>query len=75
MYGIKFYLHSDLRRILSDYGFIGHPLRKDFGVRAELQADPIVIAGCRLRLTKPARLPTVVATCRDSATRISRCVS
>jgi len=30
MFGIKFLFHKDLRRILTDYGFQGHPLRKDF---------------------------------------------
>jgi NADH:ubiquinone oxidoreductase subunit C len=30
MYGIKFLFHVGLRRILTDYGFKGHPLRKDF---------------------------------------------
>jgi len=30
LYGIVFEGHTDLRRILTDYGFIGHPMRKDF---------------------------------------------
>ena len=30
MYGIKFTDHPDMRRILTDYGFVGYPLRKDF---------------------------------------------
>ena len=30
MFGVFFHNHPDLRRILTDYGFHGHPLRKDF---------------------------------------------
>ena len=32
LYGILFVNHPDLRRILTDYGFVGHPFRKDFPV-------------------------------------------
>ncbi len=30
MFGVFFFKHPDLRRMLTDYGFKGHPLRKDF---------------------------------------------
>jgi NADH-quinone oxidoreductase subunit C len=42
LYGIVFEGHADLRRILTDYGFIGHPFRKDFPVSGytEMRYDP-----------------------------------
>jgi NADH-quinone oxidoreductase subunit C len=42
LYGIIFDGHVDLRRILTDYGFIGHPFRKDFPVmgHVEMRYDP-----------------------------------
>ncbi|MCW5663500.1 MAG: NADH-quinone oxidoreductase subunit C [Piscinibacter sp.] len=42
LYGIVFEGHLDLRRILTDYGFIGHPFRKDFPTsgHVEMRYDP-----------------------------------
>jgi len=42
LYGIVFEGHADLRRILTDYGFVGHPFRKDFPVsgHVEMRYDP-----------------------------------
>ncbi len=42
LYGILFEGHPDLRRILTDYGFIGHPFRKDFPLNGnvEVRYDP-----------------------------------
>jgi NADH-quinone oxidoreductase subunit C len=37
LYGIVFEGHADLRRILTDYGFIGHPMRKDFPVSGHVE--------------------------------------
>jgi NADH-quinone oxidoreductase subunit C len=43
LYGVMFENHPDLRRILTDYGFVGHPFRKDFPMigNVEMRYDPV----------------------------------
>jgi NADH-quinone oxidoreductase subunit C len=43
LYGIMFENHPDLRRLLTDYGFVGHPFRKDFPMigTVEMRYDPV----------------------------------
>jgi len=44
MFGLKFIFHNDLRRILTDYGFLGHPLLKIFPLMGftELRFDDLL---------------------------------
>ena len=43
LFGVLFENHPDLRRILTDYGFVGHPFRKDFPISGyvEMHYDPV----------------------------------
>ena len=54
MYGIFFINHIDLRRILTDYGFDGHPFRKDFPLNGyiEVRYDE----NCQYLLYEPLEL-------------------
>jgi NADH-quinone oxidoreductase subunit C len=55
MYGVLFADHSDLRRMLTDYGFDGHPLRKDFPMTGYVEAR---YDDARKRVVyEPVRLP------------------
>jgi len=62
LFGIYFVNHSDLRRILTDYGFEGHPLRKDFPLTGyiELRYDIVTkrIVSEPLELSQEFRLFT-----------------
>lgn len=60
LFGIRFINHPDLRRILTDYGFVGYPMRKDFPLqgRVELRYDA-ALARC---LYEPVTLDNRVST-------------
>ena len=60
LFGIRFINHPDLRRILTDYGFVGYPMRKDFPLqgRVELRYDAS-LARC---LYEPVTLENRVST-------------
>lgn len=45
LFGILFAGHPDLRRILTDYGFVGHPFRKDFPLIGEVEVSYDEVAG------------------------------
>ena len=45
LFGILFEDHPDLRRILTDYGFVGHPFRKDFPLIGETEVRYDAAAG------------------------------
>src|SRR3989304_1019587 len=57
LFGIIFNGHPDLRRILTDYGFIGHPFRKDFPIsgHVEMRYDPDQRRGIYQRVTSHPR--------------------
>lgn len=55
MFGVRFYDHPDLRRILCDYGFDGFPLRKDFPITGYI--EPYFDISTNLLEYKPVHLP------------------
>ena len=62
--GVFFINHPDLRRILTDYGFSGHPLRKDFpvsGFRETHYSDLLKqVSYSDVELSQSFRLPSIV---------------
>jgi NADH-quinone oxidoreductase subunit C len=64
LFGIVFNGHPDLRRILTDYGFIGHPFRKDFplvgNVEVKYDADKQRVVYVPVEITERTLVPRVI---------------
>ncbi|MDP9199279.1 MAG: NADH-quinone oxidoreductase subunit C, partial [Pseudomonadota bacterium] len=70
-FGVLFRGHPDLRRILTDYGFIGHPFRKDFPLigKVEVRYDPALgrVVNQPVSIEPRVTVPKVIRKERDTA--------
>ncbi|MEX2151154.1 MAG: NADH-quinone oxidoreductase subunit C [Steroidobacteraceae bacterium] len=71
LFGVLFRGHPDLRRILTDYGFIGHPFRKDFPLigKVEVRYDPALgrVVNQPVSIEPRVTVPKVIRKERDAA--------
>ncbi len=71
LFGVLFRGHPDLRRILTDYGFIGHPFRKDFPLigKVEVRYDPALgrVVNQPVSIEPRVTVPKVIRKERDTA--------
>jgi NADH-quinone oxidoreductase subunit C len=69
LFGVLFRGHPDLRRILTDYGFIGHPFRKDFPLsgKVEVRYDPTLgrVVNQPVTIEPRVTVPKVIRKDRD----------
>ena len=64
MFGVFFANHPDLRRILTDYGFEGHPLRKDFPLSGYVEVNCLIDDACRMFIAIPIVFHSIAMTTR-----------